>query len=419
MRKKFLLLVAAFGVAIGAASFNFGGERANALTNAQISGISLAQFAISTSFDGNKIAFLSPSTSLVSGDTNNYVDAFLRDISAATTTRINVSSGGAEANAPTTKVLLSGNGRYALITSQADNLASGGDLYASNVYLRDLSLGQTYLIAAGDYGSFNQLGAALSEDGRFVYYQTQGGPNTGGLFVYDRLLTTNTRVDTDAGGTVGNNGTNNSLVSTTCDGRFVVFASASTNLVSGDTNGKQDIFLTDTMNGRAVTNITITANDKSVQPTITCDGNYVFFYSSANNLVSGDTNSAQDLFKYSVEDNTIQRVNIDPSGNEYGATNSASGGVPGSNSTRISSMDGRYVAFGIDKISPSTGVQLSGQIFLRDTVANTTTALSPISSNTFAELPIVTYEGRTTYYLYSASATGVLSKNVYSATNYL
>ncbi len=82
--------------------------------------------------------------------------------------------------------------------------------------------------------------------------------------------------------------------SVSADGRFVAFDSQADNLVSGDTNGSQDIFVHDLMTGRT----TIVSrhssgaygDGQSNNPSISDDGRYVAFSSVASNLVSGDTN---------------------------------------------------------------------------------------------------------------------------------
>ena len=89
--------------------------------------------------------------------------------------------------------------------------------------------------------------------------------------------------------------------SITATGRFVAFASTATNLVSGDTNGMQDVFLRDRdtdadgvfdeAGAVSTTRISVgaggvQANNHSYGPVITSDGRYVFFTSSATNLVA-------------------------------------------------------------------------------------------------------------------------------------
>ncbi len=86
------------------------------------------------------------------------------------------------------------------------------------------------------------------------------------------------------------------------DGRYVVFSSSANNLVPGDTNGCSDIFVYDrqtNMIERVLASDGITeGNASSMYPSISSDGRYVAFQSSASNLVSGDTNGVGDIFVY-------------------------------------------------------------------------------------------------------------------------
>jgi len=408
MRKKFLLLVGMFGVAIGAASF----DTANALTNSQISGATGLPVGMSTSEDGRYIAFLSNDNTLVSGDTNN-VDAFLRDTVSNTTTMLSVSTSGIKENSFSRRVMLSGNARYALISSNAGNLATGGVNGSTNVYLRDIKLGTTSLVIAGGSG-ISFYGEGLSEDGRFIYYSGVGGPDDGKLFVKDTVSNTTTRVDINTSGT-GIAWTIQTQVDLSCDGRFAVIASGASDLVSGDTNGYTDIFLIDSMNGHIIKNLTINANGSSQFPRITCDGNHVVFYSDANNLVSTDTNSSSDLFEYDIPNDSFKLVSLDNSGNQYGTLSSATGGLSPNDASADMSLDGRYIVFSIDKLTGST--ETSGQILLRDTVSNTTTALT--SGSVIADRPQITYDGRTTYYAYASTTSYLQYRTIYVATSYL
>ena len=88
-------------------------------------------------------------------------------------------------------------------------------------------------------------------------------------------------------------------------GRFVVFDSAASNLVPGDTNGVPDVFVHDLLTGTtervSVDSAGGEANGQSVGPgirggsafgaRISGDGRLVAFDSIATNLVSGDTNT--------------------------------------------------------------------------------------------------------------------------------
>ncbi len=79
------------------------------------------------------------------------------------------------------------------------------------------------------------------------------------------------------------------------DGRYIVFQSAASNLVSGDNNGKRDLFLQDRQTGEitrvSVGNNGVEANEATVAGTISEDGNIVAFHSVATNVVLGDTNA--------------------------------------------------------------------------------------------------------------------------------
>ncbi|MGH7753061.1 MAG: hypothetical protein ACREN5_09610 [Gemmatimonadales bacterium] len=83
-------------------------------------------------------------------------------------------------------------------------------------------------------------------------------------------------------------------------GRYVAFVADSTNLVSDDTNGFPDIFRRDRSTG-TTTRVNIgpggvQSDGGSDKPRISGDGRYVVFYSEASNLVLGDTNGYQDVF---------------------------------------------------------------------------------------------------------------------------
>jgi hypothetical protein len=120
------------------------------------------------------------------------------------------------------------------------------------------------------------------------------------VFVRDRLLGTTERVSVATGGGQGNG--INIVPAISADGRYVGFRSDSSNLVPGDTNEAFDIFVRDRAKG-TTERVSLTqgggqGNGSSgvFLPTISADGRYVAFSSHANNLVSGDVNRAEDVF---------------------------------------------------------------------------------------------------------------------------
>ncbi|MGZ4797942.1 MAG: S8 family serine peptidase [Acidimicrobiia bacterium] len=95
-------------------------------------------------------------------------------------------------------------------------------------------------------------------------------------------------------------------VAVSADGRFVAFSSDAPDLVSDDLNGKRDIFVRDNSGG-AVTRVSVASdgtesNGDSSHPSISDDGRYVAFESTAGNLTSDDMNSGSDVF---VRDRTL------------------------------------------------------------------------------------------------------------------
>jgi uncharacterized repeat protein (TIGR01451 family) len=124
----------------------------------------------------------------------------------------------------------------------------------------------------------------------------------------------------------------------TPDGRFVVFASAASNLVPGDTNGVGDVFVRDRRTG--VTE-RVSVGPKGVEgngdsnflgistaPAISDDGRYVAFKSDASNLVKGDRNQLTDVFVRDRAAGTTERISGHGGGDNPGI-----------------SPDGNFVAF--------------------------------------------------------------------------
>jgi flagellin-like hook-associated protein FlgL len=146
----------------------------------------------------------------------------------------------------------------------------------------------------------------VSSDGRFVVFASDASNLVAGdtntvtdIFLKDTLTGELTRMSTDASGAQSAGG-DSSTPFLSPDGRFLLFYSQAANLVPGDTNGEFDIFLKDLKNGSIVRLSTDAAGvegaDASLLPAFSSDGRYVHFVSASSNLVSGDTNGNVDLF---------------------------------------------------------------------------------------------------------------------------
>jgi hypothetical protein len=69
------------------------------------------------------VAFVSSASNLVPGDTNGVADAFVRDLRTGRIRRVSVTSGGRQANGPTTAVAIDGSCREVAFAATAPNLA--------------------------------------------------------------------------------------------------------------------------------------------------------------------------------------------------------------------------------------------------------------------------------------------------------
>ena len=263
----------------------------------------------SLSGDGRYVAFYSEAANLVAGDTNGVADVFVHDRQSGTTQRVSVDSGGAQATGGNSfRPVLSAGGDYVVFTSYATNLVAGDTNATRDEFLRDLQSGTTERVSVGNGGvesNGDSYYAAVSADGRYVSFHSDGsnlvaGDTNGGgdVFVRDRQTGTTERVSVATGGTQGNASSHIGSMST--DGRYVVFFSDATNLVSGDTNGVPDVFVRDRVSATtervSVATDGTQADSGSYDPWVSADGHYVVFHSPATNLVELDTNAANDVF---------------------------------------------------------------------------------------------------------------------------
>jgi Tol biopolymer transport system component len=214
-------------------------------------------YIASISADGRYVAFVSEATTLVAGDTNAKADVFVRDRQTGTTTRVSRNSAGVEGNDGSFSPSISGDGRYVAFPSDATNLVAGDTNGVSDIFVRDRNTGTTYLVSrssAGVQGSADSYYPSLSADGRYVTFDTYASNLVSGdtnakrdVFVRDRSAGTTYRMSRSSAGAEGDDESLWSSVSE--DGRYVTFGSVATTLVSGDTNAKSDVFLRDRQTG--------------------------------------------------------------------------------------------------------------------------------------------------------------------------
>lgn len=106
----------------------------------------------------------------------------------------------------------------------------------------------------------------------------------------------------------------------TPNGRFVAFLSEATNLVDGDENGFADVFVKDMKTGEtgivSVDSNGVQANGECRMPSISSNGRFVLFQSSASNLVVDDGNDSLDVFLHDRGTGVTRRVSVAEDGTE-------------------------------------------------------------------------------------------------------
>jgi Tol biopolymer transport system component len=268
----------------------------------------------SISADGRYVAFYSAAFNLVPGDSNGYEDVFVRDTVMGTTKRISVATNGTQGNSYSYGPSISADGRYVAFYSYAYNLVPGDTngeynlTYGSDVFVRDMVAATTTRVSVASNeteGTFGSTSPSISADGRYVAFTSLSDNLVPGdtsfhwdIFVRDTVTTTTRRVSVASGGTDGNADSLDPSIS--ANGRYVAFYSNASNLVPGDTNGKEDVFVWDTV-ANITTRVSVDSdgaqgNADSHPICISADGRYVAFTSDASNLVTGDTNERSDVF---------------------------------------------------------------------------------------------------------------------------
>jgi Tol biopolymer transport system component len=335
----------------------------------------------SISADGRFVAFASWASDLVAGDTNGTWDVFVHDRQSGTTERVSVASGGAEGNAGSGSPAISADGRFVVFASGASNLVAGDTNNTADIFVRDRQSGTTERVSVatgGVEGNSNSEYPSISADGRFVAFGSYASNLVAGdtngfedVFVHDRQSGTTRRVSLDSAGAQGSSSSGGWGISISADGRFVAFASWASNLVAGDTNSSYDIFMRDRQSGTtervSVDSGGVQAYGHSFYPSISADGRFAAFESWAPNLVAGDTNGTWDVFVHDRQSGTTERVSVSTAGGQ---------GYLESHSPSIS-VDGRFVAF--DSWTPDlVAGDTNGayDIFMRDRQSGTTERVS-------------------------------------------
>jgi len=301
----------------------------------------------SISASGRFVAFDSGAKNLVTGDDNDKWDVFVHDRKKKRTKRVSVSSSGTEGNGFSSSPSISANGRFVAFASGASNLVPFDNNGENDIFVHDRKKKRTKRVSvssSGTEGHGNSFAPAISANGRFVAFTSSATDLVGNdsnlksdVFVHDRKTKKTRRVSVSNAGKQATDASRGAAISK--DGRFVAFSSVAENLVGSDSNGHRDIFVRDRTKKR--TRLISKRNDgdqttsDSDAPSISDDGRYVAFWSSAEDLLDRDDNGVGDIF---VHDRAKKKTKLVSLSSKEKQANGASF------KARISSS-GRYVAF--------------------------------------------------------------------------
>jgi Tol biopolymer transport system component len=340
---------------------------------------------VSISANGRFVVFQS-AWPFVANDTNGLSDIYVHDRKTRITRRVSVATGGAQADGDSVDAEISGNGRFVVFVSYAKNLVPLDENNAEDVFIRDRKTKTTRRVSvssAGEEADEYSARPSVSSDGRFVafasYATNLGGPvvsSQQNVYVRDRKLKTTRRVSLGLGGAAPDGD------STLCagyapaisaDGTFVAFASKATNLVTGDSGPKQDVFVRNRKTGVTRRVSVSSAGAEADQGAssycaISGSGTLVVYESNSKNLVPSDTNDETDVFVRNWRTRKTTRVNVTSKGAQSTTWNGYAG----------ISGNGRFVYFqGPDSNLASRDKNGFDDIYVHDRKTKTTRRVTP------------------------------------------
>ena len=256
-----------------------------------------SQAQIST--DGTKVLFLSTATNLVPGVPTPGVElAYLKDVATGTISVVSTTQSGAPAVSTAAVFTRSAGSLAVLFTSQATDLVPSTPDARDRLYLKNLTNGTVSQIPlTGDTGPVLNLGGfAMTPDGAKLFYSYRNfNDSVTEQSVYARDMTAGTT------STLLTANHESDVSSVSADGSVVGLESYASDLVPGDSNGVWDAFAVNT----GTHQVTLLSSDtsgviggsSSGGPLLAPDGRSALFSSAATNLVAGDTNGQEDLFR--------------------------------------------------------------------------------------------------------------------------
>lgn len=280
-------------------------------------GVLAPAVAGSLSRDGSLVAFASNSTNILANNLNGRFNVFVRQRGgAATPELISVTVNSIPADGDSFNPTISGNGRFVVFVSNANNLVTetlGRTVQVNNIYLRDRTNNTTRLISANADGSPFNLSCdnpVISEDGTTIAFQS------GGAIFIQRNGMPAQQLPNALG----------QLPVVSANGNVLAFVTSNNIIIVDLVSNRREI-----MN---VSDFNIPAN-LQLRPSLSRDGRFLAFSSALDRFVMNDTNLRFDVFVLDRQGGGIERVSLTETGLE-----SPLGGING-----VIDNSGRFVVF--------------------------------------------------------------------------
>lgn len=312
----------------------------------------------SISADGRLVTFPSSASNLVMSDTNNTVDVFVKNVETGEIVRVSEDLVGRQADGDSNRSSISADGRFVAFSSRASNLVPGGTNDQVDLFVKNVETGEINLVSgdlSGVLGNESSYEPSISADGRVVAFYSNASNlvpddtnDQSDVFMKNVETGEIVRVSEDAEGAQANGGSSHPSIS--ADGRFIAFDSTADNLLQDDTFDNRNVFVQDVFVKNVETGNVIRVSENAVgvkgfgssfEASISADGRFVAFTSGANNLVQND-NCFSDVFVKNIETGEIVRVSEGPGGAELGVQANDGSGIPNI------SADGLFVSFSSD-----------------------------------------------------------------------
>jgi hypothetical protein len=261
------------------------------------------------SVNGQFITYYSIGTTLVPGDTNGFTDVFVYNRKSKKTSRISRSFDGGQANEDSSQAVISGNGRFVAFTSDASNLVRGDRNRDTDVFVYDRWKETTELVSVsstGVQGDRNSFDPDISANGRYVVFQSWAGNLVNGdtnevpdIFRHDRKTGKTVRVSVGPNGRQADG--DSTMASISANGRWIAFESSAPDLIRRDTNASRDVFVRD-MKTKKTRRVSLRNGGGQAEfggryPALSADARFIAFTSASSDIVGRDRNGNTDAFR--------------------------------------------------------------------------------------------------------------------------